>query len=64
MAATDNSLDFGLAMEVIAHFQLSEQEAKIIFQDVCDSVKNWQKEAASAEIDRAGQDRMAAAFRY
>ena len=64
MAATDNSLDFGLAMEVIAYFQLSEQEAKIIFQDVCDSVKNWQKEAASAGIDHAGQDRMAAAFRY
>ena len=59
---TDNSLDFDLAMEVIPYFQLTEQEAEGILQQVCNSVKNWSHEATEAGISRNEQERMAAAF--
>lgn len=61
---TDNSLDFGLAMEVIPYFQLGAKEAKDILNEVCSSVKNWPKEATAAGIAPDEQDRMATAFRY
>lgn len=58
----DNSLDFDIAMEVIDYFQLTEDKARKIKNEVVDSVKNWEKVASSIGISRQEQQLMAPAF--
>ena len=58
----DNSLDFDIAMEVIDYFQLAEDKAKQIQNEVVNSVKNWEEVASSIGISRQEQQLMAPAF--
>ncbi len=58
----DNSLDFDIAMEVIDYFQLAEDKAIQIKNEVVDAVKNWEKVASSTGISRQEQQLMAPAF--
>ncbi|MEE8058169.1 MAG: type II toxin-antitoxin system HipA family toxin [Pseudomonadales bacterium] len=58
----DNSLDYGLAMEVIDYFRLSSSQAQTIMEEVLTSVGQWQQIAARIKISRSEQQRMAAAF--
>ena len=60
---SDNSLDFGLALEVIDFFQLGIDHACRIKDEVLASVANWRSVASSAGIGRGEQQRMETAFR-
>jgi serine/threonine-protein kinase HipA len=58
----DNSLDYGLAMEVIDFFQLNAVEAQTIKDEVLASVRRWGKAATRVGISRSEQKLMAPAF--
>jgi len=58
----DNSLNYALAMDVIEFFQLSEEDALQIKNDVLVSVSHWESEAMKVGIGRAEQQLMAPAF--
>ncbi len=58
----DNSLDYGLAMEVIEFFQLSKTQARDIKDEVLASVRHWQEVAGAMNISRGEQQQMASAF--
>jgi serine/threonine-protein kinase HipA len=58
----DNSLDYELAMDVIAFFQLSKAQAKRIKDEVLNSVVGWEKVANSIQINRSEQQVMRDAF--
>ena len=58
----DNSLDFDLAMEVIGYFQLAEDKALQIKEEIIDSVKKWSQVASSIGISRQEQQLMTPAF--
>ena len=60
---SDNSLDFGLALEVIDFFRLGPSRAAKIMDEVLAAVADWRSVAASARIGKSEQDRMASAFR-
>ena len=59
----DNSLDYGLAMEVIDFFRLSTSQARQIKDEVLASVSGWKKVATSTKIGRQEQQLMQPAFR-
>lgn len=58
----DNSLDYGLALEVIDFFQLDLSEAETIKDQVVESVSTWQDVATEAGINRSEQQLMQPAF--
>ncbi len=58
----DNRLDYDLAMEVIDFFQLSEESARQIKDQVLSSVSNWKTVATNVGLGRAEQQVMASAF--
>ncbi len=58
----DNSLNYGLAMEVIDFFQLSEESAKQIKSKVLTSVGNWETIAMKAGLGRTERQTMTHAF--
>lgn len=58
----DNQLDFALAFEVIDYFRIKPDKAQEIKNEVCQSVKQWAKEAKAIGISSTEQDRMADAF--
>ena len=60
---TDNRLDYALAMEVIEYFQLKENQAIQIKDQVLAAVRNWRNEANIAGISRQEQNSIADAFR-
>ena len=59
---SDNRLDFNLAFDVAGFFQLTPKQANGIYQEVINSVKNWQTVATETGISRAEQERMKGAF--
>lgn len=61
---TDNQLEFALAMEVIDYFRIKPARAKIILQEVINSVRQWQTTAKAIGLSRSEMERMASAFRY
>lgn len=58
----DNSLNYDLAMDVIDFFQLEENEAEKIKNEVLESVRQWQSVAKSIGISRNEQQLMSSAF--
>lgn len=58
----NNQLDFKLAFSVIDYFQLSQEKAENIHQEVMNAVKQWRKVASELKISRAEQEMMAPAF--
>jgi serine/threonine-protein kinase HipA len=64
ISENDNSLDFDLAMSVIAHFRLSPEKAQSILNRVKKSVSSWSQTAAKYGISRAEQEMISRAFRY
>lgn len=60
--AGDNSLDYGLAMEVIDFFNLTRAQAEKIKGEVLSSVSGWRKVAGETGISRGEQDLMSPAF--
>ncbi|SET20178.1 type II toxin-antitoxin system HipA family toxin [Thorsellia anophelis] len=59
----DNSLDYDLAFDTIDFYHLSLAEANKIYDEVLESVKNWQKIANQIGISRAEQLIKQEAFR-
>lgn len=58
----DNSLDYGLAMEVIEFFRLSHLEAQKIQNEVLNCAGRWRQVAEKINISRNEQNLMAPAF--
>ncbi len=58
----DNSLDYGLAMEVIDFFQLNSADAQKTKDEVLTSVGRWKETATKIGISRNEQQLMAPAF--
>lgn len=58
----DHSLDYALAFEVADFFQLKNQEAQTIYQEVINSVERWQAIATELKIPRSEQQLLEAAF--
>ncbi len=58
----DNSLNYDLAMDVIEFFQLEENEAVKIKNEVLASVRQWESVAKSIGISRNEQQLMSPAF--
>ena len=58
----DNSLNYDLAMDVIDFFQLEENEAEKIKNEVLESVRQWESVAKSIGISRYEQQLMSPAF--
>lgn len=50
------------ALEVIHYFRVSPQKAQAIIEQVCQSVKGWDKEAKEIGLSRMEQKLMADAF--
>lgn len=61
---TDNRLDFDLAFEVAAFFQLTRQQANHIYNEVINSVKQWKDIATEIGISRSEQERIGKAFNF
>lgn len=59
---SDNSLDYGLAMEVIDFFNLTRSEANEIKNEVIRSVSKWRDVANALGISRGEQEIMSPAF--
>ncbi len=59
---SDNSLDYGLAMEVIDFFSLTRSEADEIKNEVIRSVSKWRDVANALGISRGEQEIMSPAF--
>ncbi len=58
----DNRLDYELAFSVTEFFQLGEQQAREIYQQVVDAVAGWETLAQTLGIPRAQRQTMASAF--
>lgn len=58
----DNRLNYDLAMEVIAYFQLTAINAEEIKSEVLESVRQWDKVAEANGINRRERQRMEPAF--
>lgn len=63
ISENDNSLDFGLAMEVIDYFRLKEKTAQKIIEQISKIVSNWENVAREYEISRSERKLMEKAFR-
>lgn len=64
ISENDNSLDFGLALEVAPYFRLSKERADSILSDVQKAVSCWKSVATQYNIPRLEQEWMEPAFRY
>ncbi len=60
----DNSASFELALEVAEYFELTQDEARTIAQDVAQVVSGWQQVAAKLGLSRSEITRMASAFEH
>lgn len=58
----DNSLDYDLAMEGIDFFQLTQEKAKRVKDEVLSAVGKWNGVATQVGLSRAEQQQMAPAF--
>ncbi len=58
----DNSLDYALAMDVIDFFQLSQEKAEQVKDEILSAVGTWSDVAAKVGLSRAEQQYMAPAF--
>ncbi len=58
----DNSLDFKLVFSVIDFFQLKQEEAEVVYQQVIDAVDQWRSIASKYKISREEQEMIAPAF--
>lgn len=58
----DNQLNFELAYSVIDNFQLNQETAESIHQEVMHAVKKWREVANELKISREEQEMMAPAF--
>jgi serine/threonine-protein kinase HipA len=63
VSETDNAQDLALVLDVAKHFRVKTKRTKEILDEVSTAVRDWRNEAKRAGISRAGQDRMATAFR-
>jgi serine/threonine-protein kinase HipA len=59
----ENTLDFGLALEVAPYFRLTPARARKILAEIGAAVVGWRELAKRYEIPRSEQERMAGAFR-
>lgn len=62
ISETDNALDLELVRDVARHFRVKPREADAVIDEVVAVVRGWRATARAAGLDRAAQDRMAAAF--
>lgn len=62
ITASDNRLDYALAMDVIEFFQLNKTAANKIKDEVLASASQWEKCATTIGIGRSEQQLMRAAF--
>ena len=62
ITTNDNSLNYDIAFEVIAFFQLDISEAEAIKDQVLKAVSHWQERASQVGINRSEQQLMAPAF--
>jgi serine/threonine-protein kinase HipA len=62
MSESDNSLDFGLARSVAAHFRLSAAAAEKIISQIVAQVRDWRTIAKKHGIGKRSQEEMAPAF--
>jgi len=60
----DNSLDFGLALDVAKYFGLNANRSLSILNEIKATVSGWRKIASRQGIGRAEQDKMSCAFRF
>lgn len=60
----DGTASLPLALEVAPYFELKQQAATRIAQEVAKSTKTWRKEAAGMGIRKAEIDRMGSAFEH
>ena len=60
----DGTASLGLAMEVAGYFELKDDRARNIAEQVGNAVANWRDEAARHGLTRAEIDRMASAFEH
>jgi len=63
ISETDNSQSLELVRDDAKHFRIKSRRAEEILDEVVASVRTWPDEAKRIGISRAGQDRMAHAFR-
>jgi serine/threonine-protein kinase HipA len=59
---SDNALDYQLAFDVIDFFRLTQIEAMQIYDEVLNTVKQWQQVAQRLGISRAEQTMKEEAF--
>ena len=64
ISENDNSLDFELALSIVAYFGIGIVRANEIVNQTKNVVSAWQKLAAKYGISRSEQEDMAPAFRY
>ena len=62
ISETDNSLDFGLALEVAEFFRLGKHDAQGVLARVQQAVAGWKQVASSIGIRSSEQESMVAAF--
>lgn len=60
----DGTASLGLAMEVASYFELNDDGARNVAEQVGNAVANWRDEAARHGLTRAEIDRMASAFEH
>jgi serine/threonine-protein kinase HipA len=64
ISENDNSLDFELALSIVAYFGIGIVRANEIVSQTKNVVSAWRKLAAKYGISRSEQEDMAPAFRY
>jgi serine/threonine-protein kinase HipA len=62
ISETDNSLSFGLALEMAEYFRVSAKESTEILEEVQVAVSTWRTAASEFRISKAEQDKMAPGF--
>jgi serine/threonine-protein kinase HipA len=60
----DSTASLELAMEVAGYFELDAARAKVISNEVAQSVATWRKEAPRHGLNKTEIDRMASAFEH
>lgn len=60
----DGTASLGLAMEVASYFELNDDQARNVAEQVGNAVANWRDEAARHGLTRTEIDRMASAFEH
>lgn len=60
----DGTASLGLAMEVASYFELNDDQARTVAEQVGNAVANWRDEAARHGLTRTEIDRMASAFEH